>query len=304
MNNTPPDFKDKFMVAKLIFGASALVLALDPVLWLVQTWRDPSYDSSGFIVFCVCVCLFLWNVSSDRATDRPANLKLPLSLLAVSTLTRLIGQVFAINLIGALTLVLDVYAIGHLALVGFRKRPISPGWLAVCFAFSLPLERVLQRTLGYGLQSFSADGACLALTGIFENVSCHGVRIWINQQDVLVDLPCSGARTTLLLLLFYAASMAVCRSNIAKGILGFGTTLLSGVFVNVLRIIVIAIGIAYPQLFSGMDVMAEPWHDLLSLFFLAIGCLPVIYWAYLIHNQPQLISPGSADHISTRTKKK
>ena len=50
MNDIQIYFRDKFFLSKLIFGAAAVVLAIDPVLWLVQTWRDPSYDSSGFIV--------------------------------------------------------------------------------------------------------------------------------------------------------------------------------------------------------------------------------------------------------------
>jgi len=283
MNSLSIHLNDKTIIPKIVFGLAALVLAIDPVLWLVQTWRDPSYDSSGFIVFCVCAGIFLWSITSDRLS-RKVNLRLPLFLLTVSSLTRLVGQVFAINVIGAITLVLDVYAIGHLAAVGFRKRPISPGWLAVCFAFSLPLERIIQRTIGYGLQSVSADGACLVLGNIFDNVRCNGIRILINHQDVLVDLPCSGARALLLLLLFYSACMSVCRPGFVKGIVGFGITLLSGVFVNVLRIIFLATGIAYPNYFMGIDVMQTPWHDLSGMVFLAIGCLPVIYWALLVYN--------------------
>ena len=284
MNIIHASFKDKFLISKVIFGIAAVVLAIDPILWLVRTWGDSSYDSSGFIVFCICVGLFLWSVTSDR-TAHTVNLRLPFVLLSVSALTRMVGQVLAVNVIGAITLVLDVYAIGHLAAVGCRKRPISPGLLAICFAFSLPLERIIQRTMGYGLQSISADGACLVLGSIFDNVRCNGVRILIDHQDVLVDLPCSGARALLLILLFYAACMTVCRPGITKGILGLGITLLSGILVNVLRIIVIATGIAYPRFFGDIDVMAAPWHDLLGLTFLAIGCLPVIYWASLVYKR-------------------
>ena len=140
MNIPKSLIKDKFLISKVIFGIAAVVLAIDPILWLVRTWGDPSYDSSGFIVFCVSVGLFLWSVTSDRIA-RTVNLRLPFVLLSVSALTRMVGQVLAINVIGAITLVLDVYAIGHLAAVGCRKRPISPGWLAICFAFSLPLEK-------------------------------------------------------------------------------------------------------------------------------------------------------------------
>ena len=284
MNSIPIPFKDKFFISKVIFGVAAVVLAVDPVLWLVRTWSDPSYNSSGLIVFCVCVGLFLWSVTSNRAVHK-VNLRLPFFLLSISALTRMVGQVLAVNVIGAITLVLDVYALGHLAAVGNRQRPISPGWLAICFAFTLPLERIIQRTIGYGLQSVSADGACLLLDGIFDNVRCNGVRILIDNQDVLVDLPCSGARALLLVLLFYAACMTVCRPGTVKGILGLGLTIMSGVLVNVIRIVVIATGLVYPKLFMNIDVMEAPWHDLLGLVFLAIGCLPVIYWASMVYRR-------------------
>ena len=297
MNSLSIHLNDKTIIPKIVFGMAALALAIEPILWLVRTWGDPSYDSSGFIVFCVCAGIFLWSITSDRVNPK-VNLRLPLFLLTISSLTRLVGQILAINVIGAITLVLDVYAIGHLAAVGFRKRPISSGWLAICFAFSLPLERIIQRTIGYGLQSVSADGACLFLGNIFDNVHCNGIRILINHQDVLVDLPCSGARALILILLFYSACMSICRPGLAKGIAGFGITLLSGILVNVLRITFLATGIAYPNYFMEIDVMQAPWHDLSGLLFLAIGCLPVIYWALLVYH------PNPLQGISNEKKER
>ena len=297
MNSLSIHLNDKTIIPKIVFGMAALALAIEPILWLVRTWGDPSYDSSGFIVFCVCAGIFLWSITSDRVNPK-VNLRLPLFLLTISSLTRLVGQILAINVIGAITLVLDVYAIGHLAAVGFRKRPISSGWLAICFAFSLPLERIIQRTIGYGLQSVSADGACLFLGNIFDNVHCNGIRILINHQDVLVDLPCSGARALILILLFYSACMSICRPGLAKGITGFGITLLSGILVNVLRITFLATGIAYPNYFMGIDVMQAPWHDLSGLLFLGVGCLPVIYWALLVYQ------PNPLQGISNEKKER
>ena len=85
--------------------------------------------------------------------------------------------------------------------------------------------------------------------------------------------------------------MSVCRPGFQKGIVGFGITLLSGILVNVLRIIFLATGIAYPDYFMGIDVMQTPWHDLSGLVFLAIGCMPVIYWALLVYN-PNPVNAG------------
>ena len=287
----------------LIFGAAALVLAYEPVRWLVQTWQDPAYDSKGFLIFGVCAGLFLWSVTSPRNLTRPDNTRWAVILLAATALIRLTGQVFAVNIIGALALVIDVYALATLAGVQHRERPISPGWLAICFLFVLPLERVLQHTVGFGLQSLSAGSACLILGGLFDNVSCHGVRILINQMDVLVDLPCSGARTLLLLQLFYAACMTVVRPSLTSGLFGFCVTLFSSLWINIFRIIALAVGIAYPEMVLGMDVMAEPGHSLLGLIALALGCLPILFWARFAEDASTASNPdieSTLEKISAR----
>jgi exosortase/archaeosortase family protein len=268
---------------KIIFALVAFVLALDPIKWLVNTWLDPSYDSQGFVIFCVCIVLFIWSVSSNRISSDAINLKTPAIILGISAFVRLLGQIYAVNIIGALTLVLDSYAIALLSGLHLRKRSLSPGWFAVCFAFSLPLERVLQRTIGYGLQSISADGACFILDTLFDDVSCHGIRIWINQMDVLIDLPCSGARAALLLQFLYAASMTICRPSFKYGILGILVTLAASLSSNILRIIVFALNISFPEYFFGLDVMSDPLHDLVGLFFLIIGGIPIIYWALNVY---------------------
>jgi exosortase/archaeosortase family protein len=194
---------------------------------------------------------------------------------------RLTGQILAINTVGALCLVLDVYALGLLLRLSARARPISPAWLAVVFAFSLPLERIVQRTIGYALQHVSASGACAILETLYGkgNVTCEGVRILLNGADVLVDLPCSGARTLLWTLLAFAAAAALCRPTLLHAAAGFAFTLTSALLANVLRIVVLAIGIAEPAQLGGMAVMEQPWHDLIGLAALALACVPLMLWS-------------------------
>jgi exosortase/archaeosortase family protein len=274
-----------------LFALAAIILAYEPVIWLINTWRDPSYDSKGFIVFAVCVAMFIWSISSSKVTCQPARSKSSLLLLAGSAFIRLTGQVLAVNVIGALTLVIDVYAISRLFSLDLRARAISPLWLAVCFAFSLPLERILQRTIGYGLQHISADGACFVLGSIFENVSCYGVRILIDTQDVLVDLPCSGARSFLLLLFFFFICASVGSFRFLNAVAGLLVTIFSAFVVNVLRICSLAACLAYPSLIGGVDVMAQPYHDIIGLLMLALGCLPIIFWARKFSKQPVFPHP-------------
>ncbi len=264
----------------LVFGAAALVLGFEPVGWLLNTWREPAYDSKGFYIFAACLGLFVWSATSAPQTpEKLRHKKLALALFVLTALVRLAGQVLAVNTIGALALVIDVYALGLLFGLKDRARALSPGWLALAFAFSLPLERIAQRTIGYGLQSISSDGACLLLGGFFDDLKCFGVRLVLEGKDVLVDLPCSGARSILLLLLCFALVAALVRPLFKQAVIGGGLILLAGLLANMVRISLLAVGIARPQIFFGADVMAQPWHDLIGLFTLALGILPLLWWA-------------------------
>ncbi len=300
MQNAKPQFKNKVTTVCLVAGA--LVLAIDPLAWLIRTWHDPVYASKGFPIFCALLALFVWSVTSTQSTSRSSVPRWPYGLLLVTALIRVVGQILSVNVIGALALVIDVYAIAILAGLPYRQRSLSPFWLAVCFAYTLPLERLVQRLIGYGLQHISADGACLLLSRWFENVHCQGVRIWIDQQDVLVDLPCSGARTVLLLQLLFAACMAVSKPGFVRGFIGLGITLATSLAVNVLRISVLAIGMAHPEVLWDIDVMDEVWHQSLGLGFLALGSLPIILWARRIpRSQNALLETRRPVHLSPGT---
>ncbi len=265
--------------AQFFFAAGVLILAFHPLVWLANTWTDPAYGSHGVLVFALVAALFLWSLTSTRCQISAIGQRRALGLLTVTAAVRLVGQVMGVNVIGALALVLDIYALGLLFGLSHRERALAPGWLAVLFAFSLPLERIVQRTLGYGLQHLSAAGACGVLGLGPDPVQCEGVRILLAGQDVLVDLPCSGARGLLLLLLLLATLATLTRPSRRCAWLGFGITLLAAVAVNVLRIVTLAIGLAYPERLCGIDVMASFWHNLIGFMALVIGALPVLGWA-------------------------
>ena len=282
------------ILVPVLFGSGAIVLAVHPVMWLVRTWIDPAYQSEGGLIFALVVAMSIWSVSSPRVSSLHRDRKLAISLLCLTALVRLAGQLLAVRVIGALALVVDVYALGLLVGLNVRKRALSPGWLAVAFAFSLPLERIIQRIAGYGLQHLSAGSACYALKAGFGDVTCEGVRLLVYGKDVLVDLPCSGARGLLLLLLLFAVLTAVRRPSLLGVLSGFVLTLFSALFTNTIRIVVLALGIALPRYFGGIDVMAQPWHDLIGLACLLLGCLPLIVWARFIQHKDVLLPSANS----------
>lgn len=275
------------LLSRFVFFGAAAILALEPFLWLLETWRDPSYDSHGAWVFAIVIGLFVWSLTSRIRPGAPTHSQIAITLLALSGAFRMAGQILAINTLSALTLVIDVYALALLFGTAYRARAVSPVWLAVCFAFSLPLERIVQRTAGYGLQRLAADGACAILGSLFEDTVCEGVRIVVDGRDVLVDLPCSGARAVLLLALGFAVMAAVCRPGIRQVLTGGAIVLAAALASNMLRITILAIGIAHPDWFAGANVMEEPWHSLIGLTTLALGTLPLLAWGRsVMHARP------------------
>ncbi len=267
----------RLSVYQCLIGAGMLLMAIEPIAWLVNSWLDPAHDSQGGWVFLLCAGLFIWSILSPlQDCQSHAQHKKAIILLLGTACIRGMGQIFAVNVLGAVALAIDVYAIGLLVNLSDRKNALSAGWLAVLFTFSLPIERILQRLLGFGLQHLSADGACFVLRGFFDSVQCAGIRILLAGRDVLVDLPCSGVRSITLLCLLYATLMCVFRPSLLRGLLIGAVTLASALLANIIRISFLATFIAYPEKIGGVDVMAQPYHDLIGLVCLTLAALPLI----------------------------
>jgi len=263
-----------------LLATGMLILALQPLHWLFTTWISPAYQSDGIYVALLVFGLLVWSFA-DQKTLPKIHLnqhRIAISLLLLSTLIRLLGQVFDVNTIGALALVVDMYALGILLSLDQRRRALSPFWLAVLFAFSLPLEQVLQRLVGYALQHISAVGACQVLGLGNEPVVCEGVNILLAGQEVLVDLPCSGARGLLQLLVLFSAIAVIARPCWWQAAVGLLVTVAAAWLSNVFRIVILALGIAYSDSWQ-IDVVVQPYHDLIGLLALLLGLMPILLWA-------------------------
>lgn len=267
--------------AALILGL--VLLAVHPLLWLVGTWFDPAYDSYGVWVAALTTALLLWSATSPLRVANPRQRLSGWWLLALTAAVRLLGQRLGINVLGAVALAVDVYAIGLLLGLDRRVRPLAPGWLAVLFAFALPVERILQRGFGFALQQLSAAGACTALQLGTAPVRCEGIQLQWQEQTVLVDLPCSGTRGLLLLLLLYVALAVLTRPTLDRACWGALLALAAATLGNSLRIILITIGLVHREALGGVDVLAEPWHSTIGLIALSLSALPILLWARQSH---------------------
>ncbi|MEM8796041.1 MAG: exosortase T [Pseudomonadota bacterium] len=260
------------------FAVGSLILAYQPLLWLVDTWRDPSYPTSGIIYLPLILGLILWSVTSPVVSAKGTAPRRAVILLICAAVLRLISQVAAINVIGGIALALDIYAILTLLRLPERARSVSPFWVSVLFLFCLPFERILQRLLGYPLQEASAFGACKTLGLFFDDLICEGVRLQVEGKDVLVDLPCSGTIGLMLSLAALAALNALYHPTLRQIVVWTTATLGLSLLGNTLRISLLATGLVYEEA-TGINVMAQPLHDLIGYATIALSLAPVL-WLY------------------------
>jgi exosortase/archaeosortase family protein len=185
-------------------------------------------------------------------------------LMLTSIAVRAMAQVLGISLLGGLMLAVDVFAIAYLLKLPYRRFAVSPWWLACLFIFALPVEGLAQRLIGYPLQHLSASLACVVLATGFESASCEGIRIFLNQREVLVDLPCSGARLLSLAGALFAYICALRQPGVRSAAWGLALCLTAVCVTNALRISVLAVGLAYADTLS-VDVMAPLPHTIIGL---------------------------------------
>ncbi|MCK0141694.1 exosortase T [Aliiroseovarius sp. F20344] len=249
--------------------ASAL-LAIEPLRWLITSWRDPSYQSNGGLYGALIIGLAVLSLWSSRPNG-PDTRGRVFVLFLFAAGVRLAGQMLAINILSALALAIDVFALATFLRLDQRRIALSPLWLSVFFLFCLPLAPILQRVAGFPLQMMSADVACAMLSPFFADLTCEGVRLQLNGVDVLVDLPCSGASGLLLMVSLWAFINVLFRPAFFHALLAGVVIALATVIGNGVRITLLAAGLG-----QGVNTMEPGLHSTIGLVSLALVALPVV----------------------------
>ncbi|MDN3719812.1 exosortase T [Roseibium salinum] len=261
----------------LTFALASLILAYEPFRWLIGSWFDPSYSSTGALYLVAIAALLARSLSSPVVRINSRSRQTAVILLAVSALIRLASQVLAINVIGGFALSLDIFALAMLLRTGERARPVSAFWLSVLFLFTLPVERILQRVIGYPLQELSA------------RLSCRGA--WpVLQRSFLFrhsHRACGERRAG------RSALLRHIRTDAGHGLPGDPQCALSAAFDDCVALVrhrpfpepsrqriahqrVSDRHCLARELFFGLDVMARPLHDMIGYLTLAVSMAPVL----------------------------
>jgi exosortase/archaeosortase family protein len=253
-----------------MLAAALAFLAFQPAAWLVRSWFEDGYASDGEWVFTLAAGAAAWSLSSPAVRVPPRDRDVALGLFLATALIRLASAVLAIHALGALALVADVYALALSLGLRHRVRSISPGGLAALFAFALPIERLLQRGLGFPLQALAVCLARPILVALEPGLRIDGVSIRAPGAELSIDLPCSGARGLVLLSTLALALVAIRRVRGAKAIAELlGLAVGAALAANTIRIAILVEAVLRPPF--GIDAMAEPWHGLAGLVPLAIA---------------------------------
>ena len=278
MNRPSHTNRRPWPVEETLLVCGAALLAIEPTRWLVGTWVQDGYDGFGAVPAALSATLFAWAGSSPLIAPAIPTRRGPWFLLLLTALLRLASQWLAIDVLGALLLGVDVFAAARIARLDQRTRAIAPGWLAILFCFSLPLEPMLQRVLGYPLQELSTGLACAALSPFFEDLVCEAVRLRINDVDVQVDLPCSGAELLFTIALVFALMNTLKRPTFTAAAAASVACLGLALGVNALRISVLAVGLVYGD-WLPFSVMAPLPHTVIGV--LAVGLASAALYALL-----------------------
>lgn len=245
----------------LLLVPGLVALLAEPTAWLVHTWREPAYDSQGWLVALLAAGLAVRSVASGPAAPDARAVRAGLGLLGLTAAVRLAGRLLDVSHVGATALVADALAAGLLLGLGRRPWPVAPWALAGLVALSLPVEHTLQQLVSYPLRLASAATVALLL-----GVERDGTLL---AGDLSVDLPCSGA-TGLVTLGVLAFAVAARRRAGPRG-LALGTLAVTGGawLANTVRLALLVV--------RPSDAwLADPHHTALGLTALGIGALPAL----------------------------
>lgn len=244
---------------------ASTVLAIAPLKWLLQSWHDPAYQSYGALYCLVIAALVFLSLRSSPAQHAAMPGRVIVLFVGAAAI-RFAGQYLAINVLSALALSIDVFAIATVLRLDQRRIALSPFWLAIFFLFALPLGPILQRVAGFPLQMISAELACSMLQPFFTDLVCQGVRLQVSGVDVLVDLPCSGSAGLLLMISLWAVLNVMYRPTLWHATIGGLAVVLASLLGNGLRIALLASGLAL-----GVDTMEPTLHAMIGLTTLALS---------------------------------
>jgi exosortase len=208
---------------------------------LVHTWATDPNSSHGFLVPVISAAILIADRSRLAATRVEASLA-GLSVLLASLLVFALGHMSYTNIFQRLglwgTLVGSLWFIFGSELLRARPFPF------VLLLFAIPPPTIVFVPFSTMLRLLAARLAAGSLQALGLDVVRAGSILTIGEHELEVVDACSGIRSLVSIVLVAALLAYLLRTGVWKGILLMVTAVPITVLVNVLRIVVVALGFA------------------------------------------------------------
>lgn len=248
--------------------AGFLLLFWPTIHWLVDRWKTDPEFSHGFLVPIISVGILFYHRRELGALPSRRSL-LGLALFLGSLAVFLGGSALSLNfpqrlgLIGAL--VGGVLYLFGLPVVLMRPFPYF------FLLFSIPPPELLMRPVRLGLKTLVTKGSSEILLVMGIPAMPRGNVIEIGPHALEVADACSGIRSLLAIIVAAVLMSYLMKTGFSKGVVLTALALPVTIAMNILRIIVVAIGFQW----YSIDLAEGTLHDFigLALFCLNFACL-------------------------------
>ncbi|UCH44845.1 MAG: exosortase/archaeosortase family protein [Nitrospiraceae bacterium] len=257
----------------LIMGTYCLLywgIFQDTLVWIMHSWRHNSFYTHGFVIFFICLGLFLLNGVKIKASIFQPESGLVPGIVFCILVT--IGLLLRFHYLIGLSFIAGALCLNRMFLtneqLGFVQLPF---WIMI-IVIPVPF---LNEVSGYMAYTVSRAVAIM-LGALFTSVEVDGISVLI-PGGVAFDIgtDCSGASSILALISIAVLWLVSFKDNPKITYALIALTMPIGFITNVLRIVFIFI-VATAW---GMEYAVRFWHDFAAYIFysMSLGIL-FVFW--------------------------
>ena len=263
--------KNKNLYLLLISVTIFLILIYHSTfVWLYERYISAdSYYSHGFLVPFVSVFL-IWLKRRDLKIEKGKFNPLGLILIVFSLLVHYLSLLAGVYFISGFSILGLVFGISLFLFGNTLTKKIAFPLFFLIFMFPLPLVAV--NTIGFPLKMFVTDSVVFFLKNAVNlPVRNEGFRIFFPTGSLLVENPCSGLRSLIVMLALGSIFAYFLRSSIKKKVILFLLCIPVALLSNMLRVVLLSLSVYV----YGGTATQKYFHDLTGylMFSFAFLCL-------------------------------
>ncbi|MFP3975181.1 MAG: exosortase/archaeosortase family protein [Chloroflexota bacterium] len=259
--------RPRTFIGPLVVLAFLAFLYFPTFQWLVNSWLHSSYYSHGFLILPIAVFI-AWTRRKELRRSTPS--RIGIWALVAGLALYVGGMLYGSRFLCALSFLV---VLSGLVLYFRGRRAFRALAFPLCFlVFMIPLPFL--DTIGFWLQSFSAQSSAWVISQFDIPVTRTGTEIHLGNTSFVVGLPCSGLNSLIALLALAALFAYVLKGLFVKKLMLFIFSVPVAMFANLLRLV----GLLLIGNHWGAEAATGFMHTAFSpLFFIvSLVCLAIL----------------------------